>query len=255
MGQKLVQALLKFLSPLLESQELSRATKMFYRGTLRVLVILLHDFPEFLCHNYIVFAQAIPYSCVQLRNLILSAFPRVMHLPDPFTPDLKLSLLPECNEDPVYDDSYTDSLVNDDFKAKIDEFIQDKGEYSGFYRVLEREIEIKEDNPGKACRSDVLSLFVIYIGAKASSLKMNIGENPAIFAYEHLLSKLESEGKHKQKKIKVESSSNAFKGRYTILSAIADNLRYPNSHTRFFSFALLYLFNKQPELVKEQITR
>lgn len=200
MGQKLVQALLKFLSPLLESQELSRATKMFYRGTLRVLVILLHDFPEFLCHNYIVFAQAIPYSCVQLRNLILSAFPRVMHLPDPFTPDLKLSLLPECNEDPVYDDSYTDSLVNDDFKAKIDEFIQDKGEYSGFYRVLEREIEIKEDNPGKACRSDVLSLFVIYIGAKASSLKMNIGENPAIFAYEHLLSKLESEGKHKQKK-------------------------------------------------------
>lgn len=198
MCQKMVQALLKFLGPLLENQELSRATKMLYRGTLRVLVILLHDFPEFLCHNYIVFAQAIPYSCVQLRNLILSAFPRVMHLPDPFTPDLKLNLLPECSEGPVYDDSYIDYLLNDDFKAKIDEFVQDKGEYSGFYQVMEKEIEIKEEELGKASRSDVLSVFVIYIGTTASCLKMNISENPAIFAYEHLLSKLESEGKLKQ---------------------------------------------------------
>ncbi|KAG1059012.1 hypothetical protein G6F42_028457 [Rhizopus arrhizus] len=98
--QKLITALLKFLGPLLKLQELPHATKMFYRGTLRVLVVLLHDFPEFLCSNYVIFAQAIPHSCVQLRNLILSAFPRVMHLPDPFTPDLKLDLIPESAEEP-----------------------------------------------------------------------------------------------------------------------------------------------------------
>ena len=28
--------------------------------------------------------------CVQMRNLILSAFPRNMRLPDPFTPNLKV---------------------------------------------------------------------------------------------------------------------------------------------------------------------
>jgi CCR4-NOT transcription complex subunit 1 len=32
----------------------------------------------------------IPPNCIQLRNLILSAFPRNMRLPDPFTPNLKV---------------------------------------------------------------------------------------------------------------------------------------------------------------------
>ena len=44
-------------------------------------------------------------------------------------------------------------------------------------------------------------------------------------------------------------------GRYTLLSAIADQLRYPNSHTCFFSAAFLHLFSHQSEVVKEQVTR
>jgi CCR4-NOT transcription complex subunit 1 len=32
----------------------------------------------------------VPPSCIQMRNLILSAFPRNMRLPDPFTPNLKV---------------------------------------------------------------------------------------------------------------------------------------------------------------------
>lgn len=31
-------------------------------------------------------------------------------------------------------------------------------------------------------------------------------------------------------------------GRYLFLNAIANQLRYPNNHTHFFSFVLLYLF-------------
>ena len=62
----------------------------FFQGTLRVLLVLLHDFPEFLCDYYLSFCDVIPPTCVQLRNLILSAFPRSMRLPDPFTPNLKV---------------------------------------------------------------------------------------------------------------------------------------------------------------------
>ncbi len=32
----------------------------------------------------------VPPSCMQMRNVILSAFPRNMRLPDPFTPNLKV---------------------------------------------------------------------------------------------------------------------------------------------------------------------
>jgi CCR4-NOT transcription complex subunit 1 len=45
-------------------------------------------------------------------------------------------------------------------------------------------------------------------------------------------------------------------GRYLLLSAIANHLRYPNKHTQYFSCVLLYLFTKaSQEAVKEQIAR
>jgi hypothetical protein len=67
--------------------------RLLYKGTLRVLLVLLHDFPEFLCDHHFTFCDVIPPSCIQMRNLILSAFPRNMRLPDPFTPNLKVSHL------------------------------------------------------------------------------------------------------------------------------------------------------------------
>lgn len=62
-----------------------------YKGTLRVLLVLLHDFPEFLCDYHFTFCDVIPPSCIQMRNIILSAFPRNMRLPDPSTPNLKVA--------------------------------------------------------------------------------------------------------------------------------------------------------------------
>lgn len=64
-----------------------------------MLLVLLHDFPEFLCDYHYGFCDVIPPNCIQLRNLILSAFPRNMRLPDPFTPNLKVGrrfLRPRC---------------------------------------------------------------------------------------------------------------------------------------------------------------
>jgi len=52
--------------------------------------VLLHDFPEFLSEHHFLLCNNIPPTCVQMRNLILSAFPRNMRLPDPFTPNLKV---------------------------------------------------------------------------------------------------------------------------------------------------------------------
>lgn len=43
--------------------------------------------------------------------------------------------------------------------------------------------------------------------------------------------------------------------RYITLNAIANQLRYPNSHTHYFSCVMLCLFNESKESVKEQITR
>jgi CCR4-NOT transcription complex subunit 1 len=48
-------------------------------------------------------------------------------------------------------------------------------------------------------------------------------------------------------------------GRYLFLNAIANQLRYPNNHTHYFSCVLLYLFAEanqaNQEIIQEQITR
>jgi CCR4-NOT transcription complex subunit 1 len=46
------------------------------------------------------------------------------------------------------------------------------------------------------------------------------------------------------------------RGRYICLNAIANQLRYPSSHTHYFSCVMLYLFSESKSVaVKEQVTR
>jgi len=97
MYAQLLIDLFKYLAPFLRNVELTKPMQILYKGTLRVLLVLLHDFPEFLCDYHYGFCDVIPPNCIQLRNLILSAFPRNMRLPDPFTPNLKVDMLSEIN--------------------------------------------------------------------------------------------------------------------------------------------------------------
>ena len=84
--------------------------RYLYRGTLRIFLILLHDFPNFLCNFSFELCDSIPINCIQMRNLILSAFPQNMRLPDPFTPTLQLSSLPESKLDPLGEED-TEALL------------------------------------------------------------------------------------------------------------------------------------------------
>ena len=93
--QRLLTAILRFMEPHLRTADLSEPIKLLYKGMLRLFLVLLHDFPEFLCNHHVNFCDIIPPNCIQLRNLVLSAYPRNMRLPDPFTPNLKVDLLPE----------------------------------------------------------------------------------------------------------------------------------------------------------------
>ncbi|KAI8537179.1 hypothetical protein RHMOL_Rhmol09G0004800 [Rhododendron molle] len=49
---------------------------------------------------HLSFCGVIPSSCIQMRNIILSAFPHNMKVPDPFTPTLKIDLLPGIKKPP-----------------------------------------------------------------------------------------------------------------------------------------------------------
>ena len=83
---------------------------------LRALLVLLHDFPEFLCDYHYAFCDAIPPNCIQMRNLILSAFPRNMRMPDPFTPNLKVDVLPDIGRPPRILTNFANMIQPESFK-------------------------------------------------------------------------------------------------------------------------------------------
>lgn len=57
--------------------------KFFYKGCLRVLSVILHDFNDFLCEGSFFFVEFLPESFVQVRNMILSAYPKTLIPGDP----------------------------------------------------------------------------------------------------------------------------------------------------------------------------
>lgn len=116
--------LFKFLDPFLRNTELATPVMMLYKGTLKVLLVLLHDFPEFLCDYHYGFCDEIPPNCIQMRNLILSAFPRNMRLPDPFTPNLKVDLLAEITLPPRAVINYTTIIPASPFKKDLDAYLK-----------------------------------------------------------------------------------------------------------------------------------
>lgn len=60
-----------------------------------------------------------------MRNLILSAFPRNMRLPDPFTPNLKVDMLPEISIAPRMVTNFA-ALIKPSFKKDLDSFLKNR---------------------------------------------------------------------------------------------------------------------------------
>ncbi|XP_028112390.1 CCR4-NOT transcription complex subunit 1-like isoform X1 [Camellia sinensis] len=114
------------MEPYLHNAELGETIHFLYKGTLRVLLVLLHDFPEFLCDYRFSFCDVIPSSCIQMRNVIRSAFPHNMRLPDPSTPNLKIDLFVEINQSPQIFSEVDAALKAKQMKSDVDEYLKGK---------------------------------------------------------------------------------------------------------------------------------
>ncbi|XVF33558.1 hypothetical protein REPUB_Repub17cG0178700 [Reevesia pubescens] len=256
--QRLLVDLLQFLEPFLRNAELGMPVHFLYKGTLRVLLVLLHDFPEFLCDFHFTFCDVIPPSCIQMRNIILSAFPRNMRLPDPSTPNLKIDLLPEIREPPRILSEVDAALKAKQMKADVDEYLKTRPQGgSSFLTELKQRLLLSPSeaaSAGTRYNVPLINSLVLYVGMQAiQQLQSRVPHaqstantvpmtvflvSAALDIFQSLIGDLDTEG------------------RYLFLNAIANQLRYPNNHTHYFSFILLYLFaESNQEIIQEQITR
>merc|ERR1719382_1710599 len=246
MFAQLLVDLFKFLSPFLRNAELAKPVHRLYRGTLRVLLVLLHDFPEFLCDYHYGFCDVIPPNCIQMRNLILSAFPRNMRLPDPFTPNLKVELLPEINIAPRTVSNYA-TVLKPNFKKDLDSYLKNRSPVA-FVSDLRGQLQVSNgESPGNRYNIQLINALVMYVGTSAIQYLRTKGLTPTMSAIAHT--------SHMDifQNLAVDLDT---EGRYLFLNCIANQLRYPNSHTQYFSCTLLYLFAEaNQESIQEQITR
>lgn len=244
MYAQLLVDLFKFLSPFLRNAELAKPVQRLYRGTLRVLLVLLHDFPEFLCDYHYGFCDVIPPNCIQMRNLILSAFPRNMRLPDPFTPNLKVEMLPEISIAPRTSSSYA-TRIKPSFKKDLDAYLKNRSPVSFLSEVRDNLLVGNGEQPGNRYDIQLINALVMHVGTSAIQYIRSKNQTPNMSTIAHsshmdifqnLAVGLETEG------------------RYLFLNCIANQLRYPNSHTHYFSSTLLYLFAEaNTEAIQEQV--
>jgi len=221
-----------------------------YRGTLRVLLVLLHDFPEFLCDYHYGFCDVIPPNCIQMRNLILSAFPRNMRLPDPFTPNLKVDMLPEISIAPRMVTNFA-ALIKPSFKKDLDNYLKNRTPVS-FLSELRTNLQngtagLNAEDGGMRYNISMINALVMYVGTQAIQFIRAKGHSPSMSSIAH------SSHMDIFQNLAVDMDT---EGRYLFLNCITNQLRYPNSHTHYFSCCLLYLFAEaNTEAIQEQITR
>ncbi|KAG8856743.1 hypothetical protein FRB96_006246 [Tulasnella sp. 330] len=233
---RLLLSLFKFLAPFLRTATLHNAVGSLYRGSLSLLLVLLHDFPEFLSEYYFSLCDVIPSRCVQLRNIILSAYPLTMKLPDPYVRDQQ----PDMGPIPPILSDFTVAL-SADLRATLDQYLLGRGSQSSLPLVLQELVLPGYHVGGEDLMSPVVEKYhllvmnalVMFVGvssvaqAKArTGSPLFVASDPGVTLLHHLASELDAEGQHH------------------LIGSIGLHLRYPNAHTHWFSSLLLHLFNE-----------
>ena len=72
--------------------------RICYQSYLRFILVLSHDFPDFVAAVAQKLVTLLPYTFLQLRNILLSVTPKSVIAISPLTPDLKIDHIPDVHQ-------------------------------------------------------------------------------------------------------------------------------------------------------------
>ncbi|KAE9361601.1 CCR4-NOT transcription complex subunit 1 [Phytophthora fragariae] len=273
---RLLMNLLVFMEPFLRHANstvpLPDSIAALYKGVVRIILVLLHDYPDFLSDFYTSFCDVLPAACVQLRNVILSAFSRSMRLPDPLTLGLQVAQLPEVSVAPRLMPAWGAALTHNGIKEYVDEFLHASANRASMFpadllsKLMRPAAQLERDPTSCKYALPALNALVLYLGKEGIADMANGGSSNSASAPP---TPSGADGKaatgSTTSKFEQSAAMDVFRyladeldteGRYWYFSSLANHLRYPNSHTHYFSCVILYLFSySNNKMVKEQITR
>jgi CCR4-NOT transcription complex subunit 1 len=225
--RELIGLSMLYLSQTLRIPNIEPVVSDLYRGILRNMLTLHHDYPEFLCVNYTYLCSRIPYSNPQLRNLVLTSRPAaLMDLPDPMTPGLKVERLEEMNKNPELAADFDAILRREKLIEPLDLALSKSSDLEGALKRVKASLQDDAESfiaPTKSV--EVLNAVVMYVAQQ--SISNGVRFDPSSQAV-MLLLKL--------------ATSLGYQHRYYLANALADQIRYPNTHTDFFCKFILHLW-------------
>ncbi|KAK5117970.1 hypothetical protein LTR62_004014 [Meristemomyces frigidus] len=205
----------------------------FYRGVNRILLMVHHDFPEFLVERHYQLNSKVPRGCVQLHNLINSAVPRNVEQPDPFSPGLKINRLDQVREAPTIAGNIEEVLM----EAGIKEAVERVCVGSDFNDDDCSLIAVSVAPEAGQVDSTLTNALILYIGAHATSASTVFSSAaPSARLLERLLLREKSPIT-----------------RYAIAMAMVNQVRYVNAHTHYFATALTHMLTIASPEVQEQV--
>ncbi len=82
---ELICDLFKFARETLTEEGLNEHApcQIFYKGILRIIIVLIHDFPDFLSAFSLQLSLHIPEKFIQIKNIMLSSYPRDLKFRSP----------------------------------------------------------------------------------------------------------------------------------------------------------------------------
>lgn len=253
---RLLQDLLEYLGDQLKAPDLSTTNKEVYRSVLKFLVILQHDYPDFVSASYNQLCWAMPVHCAQLFATVLTATPpSVRKIPEPPQQGLKAT-----NQGDQLDDTPP-------LDRNVVEVLQRRG-------VLDILTQGLQDGPSEGALAHIVHLATRPEGKTPTSfgfapISVDVGLLEAIPSY--VAGFAVDRARQKGGAVYVPGSSDSKilallvrelnpEARYYLVSAMVNQLRFPNAHTNYFSHLLLDVYghdlnDAEENEVRQQITR
>lgn len=241
--------LLDTLGEQLKVFEVSGVAKEIYRATLKLLVILQHDFPDFVAANHVRLCASIPPHCSQLLNAVLAANPQPKLLEPGSKGDRE-----EPKVSPGLIEEATTVLQAEGLLDIVDQALQtgpteDVVAHLTHSMTHNKRSETTYGQIPVLANVQVISALVMYVGQHGSEKAIQAGAPVTVSGDDadvSILSLLVHE-------LPPEA-------RYYLLVNMVNQLRFPNPQTDFFSQVLLYIFGKDlndPEEteIRQEITR
>jgi CCR4-NOT transcription complex subunit 1 len=241
---------MRFVEFLIKNNRISPNGLVYYKTVFKLVLVLLHDYPQFLIGQHYPLCEAIPLSCVQLLNTVLCSFPPEQRLPEPFqhvdpnSPAMLQQLDTRVQENCI---KAAFAAANMDVQLLVNlEAMVRNDEMPVRENVLNDVLTKMADPAAKRSfiNAVVQHMAIVYLSSHGHCIPPYFAESNVLACYRFLCKKLNT------------------KGRYYLLGACANQLRYPNIQTNFFSNVVLNLFLPSPTVdaqtqtcVQEQITR